>query len=68
MAKMHICRNRPDFKDGDDPWAEGRVFGCAYHEKRNRTMPEVKGIRDKAAIDKRAGVIGVDSGDGFIRG
>ena len=66
MATQHVCRERPGFKEGDDPWAEGPVHSCPHHSKQGRKQPKVKGIGSRSD-DMHAGVIGVDRG-GFISG
>lgn len=65
MSTQHVCRERPGFKKGDDPWVEGPVHSCPHHD-RWRRQPKVKGIGSRSD-DMSAGVIGVERG-GYISG
>lgn len=59
----HLCYEHPDGKK----WADGSVSGCPYHEH-NRAAPRVRmGRKERAALDKAAGVVGRE-GDGYIHG
>lgn len=68
MTTTHICRQRPGFSTADDPWAEGAASQCAFHSKWS-TMKQVrvKGIQEKRARDKAAGVVGTQR-TGYISG
>jgi len=62
MTKQHICRERPEYKKlggSQDPWTEGPLSGCPYHAQPNRNQTPVKmGKKERAAMDKAAGVLG----------
>ena len=68
MATSHLCRERPGFKDGDDPWADGPVVSCPYHDQRGRKQRGVRwGKSARRKLDREAGVVGKDRG-GYISG
>ena len=66
MIKEHICRGRPGYKASDDPWAEGHIGSCPYHNHKGPRARKVKGVKGWRE-DKAAGVIGTQR-DGFISG
>lgn len=41
----HVCRNRPSFRKGSNPWVKGSLDDCPYHGQKLPThQPDVKGI------------------------
>ena len=68
MATSHICRGRPGFTEGDDPWTEGTVNSCPYHGQRVVNQTGVRwGKAARAKMDRETGVVGIDRG-GHISG
>ena len=69
MTKLHVCRERPGYKEGDDPWVEGSVSGCTHHAQPNRNQPKVQMSKaDRAKADKAAGVLGKQNEMGSYTG
>ena len=63
MSTSHLCFDHPKGKR----WVDGTASACKYHERR-RNAPRVRiGRTERRRIDRAAGVIGEDSGHGFIR-
>lgn len=48
-------------------WKDGSVSSCPRHEQRRNTQKNRMGRNDRRKLDRNAGVIGEDSGMGFIR-
>lgn len=57
MTVQHLCGGR---------WKEGKLTACPDHAKL-RKRRRVWGPKERAKMDKSAGVVGVDRG-GFISG
>lgn len=59
MSKQHLCRNRPHYRAGADPWLDGPVAGCPYHGRSTANARRVKMSKtDRAKADREAGVLG----------
>lgn len=58
MSTAHLCYDHPDGKQ----WIDGKASACPHH-KGDRPMQRVRmGRRERAALDKQAGVVGQDFG------
>ena len=61
---QHLCKDRPGYVEGEsDPWVDGDVTPCPYHDVRGRKQLGYReGRGDRRKKDQAAGVVGVDRG------
>lgn len=49
----HICRDRPSFRKGSNPWVKGMLANCPYHGSTAKPQGIVSGIRSSSKPPKR---------------